>query len=187
MTGLRERKKLATATALSDAALELAAEVGVAGVTVEAIAARAGVSVRTFFNYFSAKEEAMVASHRQEMALLVHQIEDRPRDEPIMRSLRLTAHTFFRTEPSRLHRTRDLLRQVGDAPELLSHRLHALAEIEHQLADGATVSDVLRLSGMPQRGVAVALDGEVVPRAEHPRTVLGDGATIEVLTAVQGG
>ena len=37
------------------------------------------------------------------------------------------------------------------------------------------------------RGVAVALDGEVVPRDDWPSTVLGDGARVEVLAAIQGG
>jgi sulfur carrier protein len=59
--------------------------------------------------------------------------------------------------------------------------------VERELADGATVTDVLRLLEIPESGVAVALNGEVVPRAQHPRTVLGDGADLEVLTAVQGG
>jgi sulfur carrier protein len=59
--------------------------------------------------------------------------------------------------------------------------------VERELADGATVTDVLRLLEIPENGVAVALNGEVVPRAQHPRTVLGDGADLEVLTAVQGG
>jgi sulfur carrier protein len=59
--------------------------------------------------------------------------------------------------------------------------------VERELADGATVADLLRLLEIPGNGVAVALNGEVVPRAEHPRTVLADGADVEVLTAVQGG
>lgn len=59
--------------------------------------------------------------------------------------------------------------------------------VERELADGATVTDVLRLLEIPEHGVAIALNGEVVPRAEHSRTVLGDGADLEVLTAVQGG
>ncbi|MET0135313.1 MAG: sulfur carrier protein ThiS [Kibdelosporangium sp.] len=59
--------------------------------------------------------------------------------------------------------------------------------VERELADGATVTDVLRLLDIPASGVAVALNGQVVPRAEHPRTVLADGADVEVLTAVQGG
>ncbi|MCZ2860368.1 acyl-CoA-like ligand-binding transcription factor [Blastococcus sp. VKM Ac-2987] len=58
--GLRARKKQDTRAALAAATLELAAEHGLAAVTVEQIAARAGVSYRTFFNYFSGKEEALL-------------------------------------------------------------------------------------------------------------------------------
>jgi AcrR family transcriptional regulator len=58
--GLRERKKQDTRAALAAATLELAVEQGLAAVTVEQIAGRAGVSYRTFFNYFSAKEEALL-------------------------------------------------------------------------------------------------------------------------------
>ena len=61
--GLRERKKLATRQALSAAALRLAVERGLDNVLVEDIAAEAGVSPRTFNNYFSSKYEAICA-HR---------------------------------------------------------------------------------------------------------------------------
>ena len=37
------------------------------------------------------------------------------------------------------------------------------------------------------RGVAVALDGEVVPRGEWETTELRDGQAVEVLAAIQGG
>jgi sulfur carrier protein len=56
-----------------------------------------------------------------------------------------------------------------------------------ELADGACVRDALAALGAPANGVAVALDGEVVPRAEWPSVTLADGARVEVLTAVQGG
>ncbi|ONI78782.1 thiamine biosynthesis protein ThiS [Actinosynnema sp. ALI-1.44] len=59
--------------------------------------------------------------------------------------------------------------------------------VERELAEGATVADVLRMLDVPRNGVAVAVNGEVVPRARHLATVIGDGADIEVLTAVQGG
>ncbi|MCC8247834.1 sulfur carrier protein ThiS [Saccharothrix luteola] len=59
--------------------------------------------------------------------------------------------------------------------------------LERELADGSTVATVLALLDAPPRGVAVALDGEVVPRAAWGTTVLSDGAAVEVLTAVQGG
>ena len=57
---LRERKKAETWAALHEAAASLALQHGVDQTTVEAIAASAGVSPRTFFNYFEVKEDAIV-------------------------------------------------------------------------------------------------------------------------------
>ncbi len=56
-----------------------------------------------------------------------------------------------------------------------------------ELPPGATLADMLKRLCVPSHGVAVALDGAVVPRAAWPGTALRDGASIEVLTAVQGG
>ncbi|HEY2653788.1 MAG TPA: sulfur carrier protein ThiS [Solirubrobacteraceae bacterium] len=58
-----------------------------------------------------------------------------------------------------------------------------------ELATGTTVAGIVAsLPGVPEgRGVAVALDGEVVPRGRWDQTELIDGARIEVVVAVQGG
>ena len=56
-----------------------------------------------------------------------------------------------------------------------------------ELAAGATVPDALGALDLPRTGVAVAVDGAVVPRAAWAGTALVDGARVEVLTAVQGG
>src|SRR5699024_11026365 len=58
--GLRERKKHQSRIAMHRAALELVHEHGLSGVTVEAIAQRAGVSTRTFFNHWTTKEPAII-------------------------------------------------------------------------------------------------------------------------------
>ena len=58
---------------------------------------------------------------------------------------------------------------------------------EREVPDGATVTQLLVALGVPAKGTAVAVDGAVVARTEHDRTVVPDGAEVEVLTAVQGG
>ncbi|MFJ1459285.1 TetR/AcrR family transcriptional regulator [Nocardia sp. N2S4-5] len=62
MAGLRERKKQATREALRAAALRLAMERGPDNVRVDDIAEAAGVSPRTYNNYFSSREQAIVAA-----------------------------------------------------------------------------------------------------------------------------
>ena len=58
-----------------------------------------------------------------------------------------------------------------------------------ELRDGARLAEAVAASGAPadRRGVAVALDGEVVPRGEWERTTLREGQSVEVLAAIQGG
>ena len=55
------------------------------------------------------------------------------------------------------------------------------------LETGATVESVLATLDVPDRGVAVAVDAEVVPRGEWPAHELNEGARVEVLRAIQGG
>ena len=58
-----------------------------------------------------------------------------------------------------------------------------------ELADGATVQAAIDALDLPAagRGVAVAVDAEVVPRTQWETHELSDGARIEVLRATQGG
>lgn len=58
-----------------------------------------------------------------------------------------------------------------------------------ELGEGATALDAVAASGAPEpfSGVAVAVDGEVVPRGAWDATELSEGARVEVLQAVQGG
>lgn len=55
-----------------------------------------------------------------------------------------------------------------------------------RVAEGTTVAALLHRLGLPEKGIAVALNAAVLPRSQWQRPV-PDGAVVEVLTAVQGG
>jgi sulfur carrier protein len=57
------------------------------------------------------------------------------------------------------------------------------------LQDGATVANVIELLDVAPgaRGVAVALDGEVVTRGRWAETELREGSLVEIVAAIQGG
>jgi sulfur carrier protein len=56
------------------------------------------------------------------------------------------------------------------------------------LSDDVVLSDVVAREGATEgRGVAVAVDGEVVPRGDWASTRLHEGQKVEVVGAIQGG
>ena len=59
----------------------------------------------------------------------------------------------------------------------------------HELDAASSLADAVgALPGAPEaRGVAAALDGEVIPRGQWAETRLSDGARVELVVAVQGG
>ncbi|WP_232667360.1 TetR/AcrR family transcriptional regulator [Pseudonocardia sp. TRM90224] len=80
---LRERKKLQTRRSLGDAARRLALQHGVRAVSCEDIAEDAGVSARTFFNYFATKEEAILNGNADFWNVLSAAFRNRPAADPI--------------------------------------------------------------------------------------------------------
>jgi AcrR family transcriptional regulator len=89
--GLRERKKQQTREALSWAALRLAVERGLGNVLVEDIAAEAGVSPRTYNNYFSSKAEAITWRHLDRARRMADLLRARPPGEPLWESITCAA------------------------------------------------------------------------------------------------
>ncbi|MGP8205875.1 MAG: TetR/AcrR family transcriptional regulator [Acidimicrobiales bacterium] len=101
--GLRERKKEATREALSMAALRLALERGIANVRVGDIAAAAGVSPRTYNNYFSNREQAICALGALRVLRIVSAFNDRPPGEPLAEALvhAMVDHNDAQGEPDK--------------------------------------------------------------------------------------
>lgn len=60
---------------------------------------------------------------------------------------------------------------------------------EYELPAGASIIDLLRKLDIDERasGIAVAVDDAVVSRSDWEETILSSGASVEVITATQGG
>jgi AcrR family transcriptional regulator len=131
--GLRERKKAETRAALVSAALRLADELGPDGVTVDDIAGAAGVSSRTFFNYFASKEEAIVGGGEEGTARAVQELAVLPDSMPPLEALRAALHAsadHLQADPA------DWVirnRLTAKYPALNVRYAAGLASLEHEL------------------------------------------------------
>ncbi len=133
--GLREKKKQATRHALFEAAVRLAAEDGAQHVTVEAISERAGVSPRTFFNYFKCREDAFVLPDPEAGERVRQAVREAPAERSALDVLRdAMAEQIAGTDLDR-----ELLSLVAlvlsRSPELTSRLLCLQAEEERALAE----------------------------------------------------
>ena len=132
-TSLRERKKEATRLALHRAVAELAVAKGLDAVTVDAIADHANVSRRTFSNYFTSKEEALLYGERIRYERLVSEIRGRPGRETAWQALRNSAHVLVEAlgelDPGWLAQ----LRLVRRHPSLAAHQLALQSTMEREV------------------------------------------------------
>lgn len=135
VVGLRERKKEATRQAVHEAALRLTVEHGFDQLTVEAVADAAGISRRTFSNYFAGKEDALLHGDEQQITELVRAVRERPAEEAAWTALRAAMTQFAeRVAPPEREwavRTRLAMRH----PSLLARQLANHAALEHDLAE----------------------------------------------------
>jgi AcrR family transcriptional regulator len=131
--GRRERKKLETRRALASAALHLAAERGPDQVTIEDIAEAADVSVRTFFNYFSSKEEAIIGWDHAGLAEAAAKLLERPASEPPVVAMRNVVHGFIQNAPDWADDRALRHRLVREHPSLLPRHLASHYELERAL------------------------------------------------------
>lgn len=116
-TSRRELNKVATREAIANAALEFLRSGGLNSFTVDDVAAAAGVSRRTFFNYFSSVEAAVASFTQDYLDQVIVELQARPADEPVLesaqialsavgsaRNLAILAETFTLTQDPQLGR-----------------------------------------------------------------------------------
>lgn len=118
-------------------ALDLATEHGLEELTVEAIAHGADISPRTFFNYFSHKEDALVTDAAAAAKALHSEIVARPSDEAPLHAIRavITEHDLFSLMNTDRDRTLARQKLVQQYPTLTSRQLGQHALMEQSLKD----------------------------------------------------
>ncbi|WP_063780907.1 TetR family transcriptional regulator [Nonomuraea sp. SBT364] len=126
MTGLRERTRQAVRAELTGVALRLFAEHGFDAVTVDDIAREAGMSKRSFFRYFPAKEDVVLGGIDLLGGEIAGELAARPLDEDPWESL----HAVLRGHEQRIDaekRSLESLRLIEATPALRA-RLHQKRE-----------------------------------------------------------
>jgi AcrR family transcriptional regulator len=134
-SGLRERKKLATRLALHEAALRLVAERGLDHVSIDDIADRADVSPRTFFNYYSSKDDAVLGLDPEASAQQVAAFLARPADESPVQALRVVAHAQAEEMALDTELWPLRLKVIDSTPALLARLAAVFGEGERVLAE----------------------------------------------------
>ncbi|MCC5574349.1 MULTISPECIES: TetR/AcrR family transcriptional regulator [Microtetraspora] len=131
---LRARNKQATREAISHAALRLAIEQGPHGlalVRVHDIATAAGVSPRTYNNYFSSREEAICSFQADQSRRAGKALRSRPADEPLDQAvIAAVIELYTDPEPDKAG-----LRMIMSTPELEGEALKAFTMAEGPLAE----------------------------------------------------
>jgi AcrR family transcriptional regulator len=134
LVGRRERKKAETRLALASAAMRLALEHGVENVTAEAIADAADVAPRTFHNYFSSKEEAIVSEMAESLARLADGVRAAPAGEPVWDVLQNAMVAAVSGSPKELAELAAKIRMINANPSLLAARLALFDQVGRVLA-----------------------------------------------------
>jgi len=134
--GLRERKRLATRRGIQRAVLSLVSERGADRVTIDDISAAAGVSPRTFFNYFGSKEAALVGDGLPiPPQAQIDRFLSGPADGPVLDDLaELLAWSADASEGD--HELQRLRRGVlKEHPQILGARMASLRQFEVAIAE----------------------------------------------------
>jgi AcrR family transcriptional regulator len=158
--GRREQNKLDTRRAIAEAALTLARRQGAGAFTVDQIAAGAGVSRRTFFNYFHSAEEALNVSTESFLELAISRFAERPADEPVLDAMIASLAATAKVQSLAVHG--ELFRMAAGNPELLRAQLHAWERAETRIVEAVTD----RLKGESTPLYVTALVGSVLSCAK---------------------
>ena len=135
--GLRERRRRQTSADIRDAAVRLALQRGFDKVTIEEICVEAGISTRTFFNYFPNKESAIAYGPSDlpaELAADFVAAGPAPYSVVLAELITLAAH-HLRDMPPMREQAAGMLELCKTSPAVLAAFLAELERFQNQLTD----------------------------------------------------
>ena len=156
----RELNKAATRQAITDAAMDLLRTRGPGNFTVEDIADAAGISRRTFFNYFGSTEAALASVTFGFLDTALQQFRLRPAGEPILESAR--AALVELADPMTVAPVAELYSLGQTNPQLSRSELEAWDHCTEQIIDAARERFALTASGDVDELYLRALAGSVI-------------------------
>jgi AcrR family transcriptional regulator len=168
---LRERKKHETRVAIHEAAVRLVGENGVEGASVGAICSEAGVSNRTFFNYFPSKLTAVIGLSTLEVtnsqrAWFLEEAGEKNLMRDLCRLMKELTDSAVRLGPDRS----ELRELLVHRPELVQGVLGVMAELRHDLvglAERRTDPERARLAiALLLSALACVMDAPLAPRVD---------------------
>lgn len=133
--GLRERKKRERRQRIQDAAIDLFERQGFEATTIEEIAAAADIAPRTFFSYFDTKDDVVLADYADRLGRILHELDQRPADEPAWEALRASFSTVAADYESEADRLRRRFTIMASTPSVFARSLQLQAGWEQSLAE----------------------------------------------------
>jgi AcrR family transcriptional regulator len=135
--GIRERNRERNRQEVADVALDLFTRHGYPAVTVDDIAAAAGISRRTFFRYFESKEDVvMPAEEERDLEVLRRHLDARPSGEPLVVSICNAVQILLETTTAEERAAlMARLRVIFENPAVHAHMLQRQTSMEHMVAE----------------------------------------------------
>lgn len=127
--GVREDSKDRTRRAIESAAISLYRSTGPSNTTIDDICAKAGIGRRTFFRYFSTKDEVLISRLRIDISIVQRTFQEVEDEESLITTLLRSARAVLHDQAG----VRDFVDVVFGSPGLRNLFLGMLADFEDQL------------------------------------------------------
>lgn len=193
--GVWDRRRRLVAGEIEQVALRLFAEQGYHNVTTDDIARACNISARTFFRYFAAKRDVLLAVPRRSLVVLCDAVDQRPASEDLLSSWRAAAIAVLGGDEVDLALIEQLKALVRDSPDLID-TINGDAELTERFVrtnaerlgvDPATDLRPIIVAGAVRNALIAALDQWSSGRADDLARSFGEAFDILARLGAIGG